>query len=400
MSFWQNAAKIFADGFVLYGTGDGAEKVLAALAYYGAGGDKISAVCASEGFGGKKTFRGHNVIPVSDLKSERFSRTPVVVCFGTHLQNVIDDITLLSQSRDVYIPDVPVVAETLPPRTEDGTAGIKVFDETFIKEHQRELLKLRESLADEQSVQIFENWLKYRVDGRWQSALKLHGTDFELFDIPDKGLSKSGAGFIRSVSGGESYIDAGAYDGAGVLSFLKFTGGEFLRVVAFEPDKHSAVKLRRNLYYKLKAPECIIQEAAAWDSDGTVSFRGGAGRGSRTADSTATSALSAGGFVSSERPARLNRAYDVKTKKIDTVCEKFGIEPTFIKIDTEGAEVRVLKGAANVIKKHRPRIAAAAYHRYDDILRIPETVRELSRYKVYLRSGAGVPPWELWYYFV
>ncbi|GHU47815.1 hypothetical protein FACS1894120_6080 [Clostridia bacterium] len=413
LSFWENAPDLFKDGFILYGIGDGAEKVLAALSQNGVGTDKIHCVCVSDGLSvgtaKDRFFCGHSVKPLSAALSESPAGIPVVVCFGTHLQNVIDDITLLCESRDVYLPDVPVVAEIaevtkvaeageIMPAEQTGAVenterrAIKLFDSQYVRDRQKELLKLKESLADDLSRQVFENWLQYRLDGRWQSALKLHDTDFNLFSIPERPVVQTGTGFIRITDTGESYIDVGGYDGAGVMDFLKASGGEFSRICVFEPDPSSALKLRRNLYYKLKAPECVIQVAAAWDTDCEIPFRGGSGRGSR--------ALYEAELPAVNRPARASKQTTVQAKKIDSVCEKYGISPTFIKIDAEGAERRILRGAADVVKKHRPRVAVAAYHRFDDILRIPETMRELGRYKTFLRSGAGVPPWEVWYYFV
>ncbi|MCX7998577.1 MAG: FkbM family methyltransferase, partial [Leptospiraceae bacterium] len=46
----------------------------------------------------------------------------------------------------------------------------------------------------------------------------------------------------------------------------------------------------------------------------------------------------------------------------------------FIKIDTEGAEKEIIKGAKETIRKFKPRMAIAAYHLPDDKEKIPELV--------------------------
>ena len=44
----------------------------------------------------------------------------------------------------------------------------------------------------------------------------------------------------------------------------------------------------------------------------------------------------------------------VSVVKLDTYCSQFEIKPTFIKIDTEGAEKYVLEGAEETIRKYQP----------------------------------------------
>ena len=46
------------------------------------------------------------------------------------------------------------------------------------------------------------------------------------------------------------------------------------------------------------------------------------------------------------------------------------------KIDIEGAELNTLKGGINSIKKHRPQIAVAIYHRNEDLTEIPLYLKE------------------------
>jgi hypothetical protein len=43
----------------------------------------------------------------------------------------------------------------------------------------------------------------------------------------------------------------------------------------------------------------------------------------------------------------------------------------FIKLDVEGAELDVLKGAREVLKRDRPQLAVCIYHKKEDLFRIP-----------------------------
>ena len=57
---------------------------------------------------------------------------------------------------------------------------------------------------------------------------------------------------------------------------------------------------------------------------------------------------------------------DKKIKKID-----------FIKMDVEGSELNVLQGAITSLKKYKPKLAIASYHKYDDYYKIPKFLNEL-----------------------
>ena len=61
--------------------------------------------------------------------------------------------------------------------------------------------------------------------------------------------------------------------------------------------------------------------------------------------------------------SEINSGYHNKIERVD-----------FIKIDTEGAEKKIIKGAKNTIKKFKPRMVIAADHFPDDKEKIPELV--------------------------
>lgn len=47
------------------------------------------------------------------------------------------------------------------------------------------------------------------------------------------------------------------------------------------------------------------------------------------------------------------------------------VSGSFIKIDVEGSEMKVLKGSMEMIRRERPRLAVCVYHRNQDIVEIP-----------------------------
>jgi hypothetical protein len=77
--------------------------------------------------------------------------------------------------------------------------------------------------------------------------------------------------------------------------------------------------------------------------------------------------------------------YIVEVKRLDDVIG--GRNVTFLKMDVEGAELKTLYGAEEIIKRCRPKMAICIYHRAEDLWTIPQYVLSLhSDYRFYVRS--------------
>ena len=101
------------------------------------------------------------------------------------------------------------------------------------------------------------------------------------------------------------------------------------------------------------------------------------------------------------------RGYDSTQKHqitLDKFCGERNLSPQLIKIDTEGAEVGILKGAVNIIHLHKPIIFLSVHPQH--ITQLGSTVEELERlienlnYKVTDLDGKLVRPIELTEYIV
>ncbi len=69
---------------------------------------------------------------------------------------------------------------------------------------------------------------------------------------------------------------------------------------------------------------------------------------------------------------------DIKVDSIDSFVRRRGIEKIdFIKLDVEGAEFEVLKGAEETLVKHRPQLAVCLYHQKEDYYQIPLYLSEV-----------------------
>ena len=163
----------------------------------------------------------------------------------------------------------------------------------------------------------------------------------------------------------EFLVDCGAYDGDTIASFLSISGGNFERIVAFEPDAIAAARLTR--FVSGLAPSVRrriqVEIAAVAREKGQARFVGGG---------TETSRLSGEGDTTVWSTA-LDEALD-------------GTHPTFVKMDIEGAEDEALTGAESTIQRARPVLAICTYHVQQHLFRIPLHIAAIDRaYRIYLR---------------
>lgn len=69
----------------------------------------------------------------------------------------------------------------------------------------------------------------------------------------------------------------------------------------------------------------------------------------------------------------------------DFVAEKALSRVDCIKLDVEGSELAALKGAANTIRTHKPKLIICLYHKVEDMITLPLYVKELvPEYRLYM----------------
>ena len=96
---------------VLYGMGNGADKILAVLAERNI---PVDGVFASDGFARGNLFHGMPVRTWSDIKDE-FGKKNVIVLlsFGTSRPEVLENVLRIRAEAELYAPDVPAFGDTL-----------------------------------------------------------------------------------------------------------------------------------------------------------------------------------------------------------------------------------------------------------------------------------------------
>ncbi len=158
------------------------------------------------------------------------------------------------------------------------------------------------------------------------------------------------------ISPGDVIIDGGAHIGLFTLYALAHDAS---RIIAVEPSKRNVEQLRLNVPL-----EATIVRSALW----------GCERGKGNKLKFTQRYRSAGCHVSAD--GYFYNKY-VSGITIDSLVDTYGIAPDFVKLDIEGSELQALLGGHDTIRKYRPKLAIALYHKPEDIVDIPKFIHNL-----------------------
>ena len=330
----------------LYGTGDGADKILDDLT---AEGVSIRGVFASDSFVRERTFRGFPVESLADVEA-REGCIAAVLCFGLEGEEAFEFLRPITKKHFMVSPALPVY-------------GGGKLDHALVEVCAEDVDRIYDWLADDLSKELYRRVLAYHLTG-----------DLTYLEYPGESNQAPDAYYAHTLA----HLDVGAYDGDTALEYLA-SNPNCQRILAFEPNPQTFRKLRKNT--DPARVECIL--AACGAKDGFAS-RSGSGRGSRLE-------LGAG---------------EVSVRALDSVCgypyiHSRGIPVGSLKIDAEGEDLPVLQGAANLITACRPVLCVSAYHRAEDLIRLPLVMKRLDyQSKLYFRKKPYVPAWDTVFYLV
>lgn len=329
---------------VIYGMGNGAEKIIANLDTYNV---KVSDIFASDEFVRGHSFLGYKVKKYSEI-CEKYDDFNVVLAFASHLDNVLDNIRNISRSHTVLAPDVPV-------------AGSGLFTLEYVRENEDKFDFVYHHLADEESKRVYLDIINFKISGK---------VEYLFNSFCDKNdIYKN----ILKLNNDESIVDLGAYDGDTIREFTTFTKGKYKHIYALEPDAKNFRKLTKNTE---NLTNIDIYNMGAWSKKDTLIFDSQASRNSK---------LSAKGV-------------SVNVTDVDSLINT---PITMLKMDIEGSELQALIGAEKTIKKYSPKLYICAYHRNEDLFALPLKMLEINpEYKLYFRHSTYIPAWESNFYAV
>ncbi len=366
---------------VLYGMGNGADKILAVCATYGI---PVSDFFASDGFVRGHTFHGKTVLSYSAMRERYAGKAPIVlIAFASSRPEVLRLMEQVAAECETYIPDVPVV-------------GSELFDANFYEEHCPAIEAARQLFFDEESRRVYDGILAYKLSGRMDILRATESTPETAY---------------REILHAEYFAciaDLGAYNGDSIRAIRPYAPN--LRIaLAMEPDRRNLCKLEayaRSLSDAGDSLQVLPIPAGAWSCDTTLRFHASGNRNAGLGD---LSAPSSGPLPSTNDNPYFGKTAEVAVRTPDSMIAEAragGVLPAgrrmdFIKYDVEGAEREALLGSRLTIEREVPALLISAYHRSADLFELPLLIHELNpSYRLYLRRMAGVPAWDINLYAV
>lgn len=231
--------------------------------------------------------------------------------------------------------------------------------ESLYFEKKRELDWLYNRLGDDYSRKVLMSRLAFlRTRNRdYVMAVRSEHQYFEnsLFDLSS----------IRF------FADLGMYTGDTILEFEKQSSAVCDVIYGFEPEQEIMKLAKQNLSGH-KNVKYIAKGTS--DCDGRVNV---------------SQSLGVMKTIESEVFFDGGAGESFEVCKLDTLLESKEIQKVdFLKMDIEGAEYQSLKGAKKLIERDKPIMAVCVYHKWDDIITIPEYVCNLKcgeDYSLFLR---------------
>lgn len=152
------------------------------------------------------------------------------------------------------------------------------------------------------------------------------------------------AGICRTIGGGAGdFVDVGA--NVGFFSVLLGRANPDRRVLAVEPSAAALARLRSNVLRNGLADRVIVEESALGSQSGQSSLSIVPGKEEYS---------TLGSLVHPAISGSSSSLQEVAIRTLDSLVESLGLEPSFVKIDVEGAELDVLRGAAGTLEIYRP----------------------------------------------
>jgi FkbM family methyltransferase len=154
-------------------------------------------------------------------------------------------------------------------------------------------------------------------------------------------------GIAEHIPAGGVFVDVGAHVGYYSLKAAAKAGPSG-RVIAIEPNPDTIRKLQANIR-ESKAYRILVYPVACSDSQGVVEFY------SAQHENSSASSMSA---VNAAQGKSVTSSYQVHTRRLDDIVHESGVSRVdAIKIDVEGAELLVLKGAGETLDRYHPIVA-------------------------------------------
>ena len=353
ISLWDNL-KNSGKPVVLYGMGDGADKILDCCDRKNI---EISGVFASDAYVRGNYFRGFKIKKLSEIEEE-YKDFCILTAFATRDAGVIKKIYELNKKYELYSPNFPVFGN-----------GEEYPDYDFFIRNICEAEKAYELLSGDLSRAVYLNSINFMITGKLKYLENIETpkeSGLDLLDLRDNLY----------------YIDAGAYNGDTIFELKDYLDTKKInitKIAAFEPDKKNFEKLVKNIPGKLDC-ELKLYNAGVWNEEKILYFNAKSGRNA------------------SLNNIDLKNKTEIKVNALDNIINITDEEnrSLLIKYDVEGSEFEALEGSRNIIEKYSPGLIVSLYHRNEDIFKLMLLINDINPgYKFYMRKHRYIPCWDL-----
>jgi len=249
----------------------------------------------------------------------------------------------------------------------EGQNLIIAPDSDFVQKNENKFLKMQDCLEDLESKELLKKIYQYLLG---ENVVIPHYPMEEQYFPYD----------IYTKIEDEFVVDCGAFKGDVLRIFQENNNGEFQKYIAIEPDD-AYLPLLNSYVSKEQGHRIEVLNCAISDKRETLYIRN---------------------YAQENSVIKKDGEKEIEAFSLDELLDKRTC--TFLKIDVEGYEKKVLSGASNMIRIQRPVIAVAAYHKEQDFYELGEIIQNIYEgYKFYLRSYMNVqetilyavPKWRL-----
>ena len=313
----------------------------------------------------RKVGRFVQGIPIVSAKSITDYNSRIIIITASFFDSIHEKIkeVLSDKYKEYTILVSPYVWLMLVNIEYDGNLLASAAD--FINVHKESILKIYDC-NDKITKEILNFVLDARIDKayRFYEYQKISGLQYVEGYFYENELKYIGMGF--------TFIDIGAYIGDTYEMMTSMYKDVMVRYYAYEPstDNYKLLSDRligsseKNIVCKVQCRNCALGRI-----NGMINM-----------------GKSGGEFGVVEEPSSVDCEM-VKVVRLDD--EDISVSGKLvIKMDVEGAEMDVLKGAVQTINKYRPIMAICVYHKYQDIYELPKFIIDMGlNYRFVLRSG-------------
>ena len=216
-----------------------------------------------------------------------------------------------------------------------------IWDANLAKSRECEYIKTYNLLSDERSQKTMQLYLNAATAGEF----------YELYTA----CYERNAYFNRVTERTkiDTLIDCGAYDGDSIHDFVAVFP-DYKTIIAVEPDPANQQKLVKRIELESICNVEILGKGVGAKRH-FLNFN---------SEGASNSFFDNSGNISIE----ITTLDDISSDAVGNI---------FVKMDIEGSELDALRGATNLLRERHPVLAICVYHKEEDLITIPQFIREI-----------------------